>query len=253
MSLLANGCSFTEGYYLSDKKLSWPFCLGKMLDIDVCNLATGGGSNDRIFRTSIQHLYLNQNINFMIVGWTGVSRAECPLYNGSFLKITSRNENTLDDKSLRSNPPQDYIKNFVTDFYKWHYNEFVWIKNLLCHIITLQTICEQKRIKLKQFFAFDLTIAKLISDHQTLTELCEKSYEFFNLENLPFPKWEDRDCNVELIQNLINQIDQESWIGWPTTTMINSCKNFKFDPTGHPLEEGHQYWAEKIYDTLRQR
>ena len=250
MLLLANGCSFTEGYYLSDIKLSWPFCLGKMLDIDVCNLAQGGGSNDRIFRTSIQHLYLNQNIDFMIVGWTGLALSEIPLHNGSFLKIKLNGKNTLDDQSLQSNPPKNYIENFITNFYKWHYNEFVWVRNLLCHIITLQTICEQKRIKLKQFFAFDSTIAKLILDHHVLTELCEKSYEFFKLENLTFPKWEDRDRNIELIQNLIKQIDQESWISWPTT-MADSCKNFKFEPSGHPLEEGHQYWAEKIYDTLR--
>jgi hypothetical protein len=251
MSLLANGCSFTEGYYLSNKQLSWPSCLGKMLDVDVCNLAVGGGSNDRIFRTSIQHLHLNQNIDFMVVGWTGISRVEIPLHNGSFLKITLNSKNALEDQSLQSNPPENYIKNFIDNFYKWHYNEFVWVRNLLCHIITLQTICEQKRIKLKQFFAYDRTIEKLISDHHALTELCEKSYEFFKLENLPFPKWEDRDRNIESIQNLIKQIDQESWIGWPTMTMQDSCKNFKFDSSGHPLEEGHQYWAEKIHDTLR--
>jgi hypothetical protein len=249
MSLVANGCSFTEGYYLNDKTMAWPSLLGKMLNTDIHNLAVGAGSNDRIFRTSSQHLHLNQDIDFLVIGWTGIGRSEIPLHNGSYLKITPFGV-SAEDGALQSNPPDDYIKNFETKFYQWHYNKFVWVKSLLCNIITLQMLCEKKKIKLKQFFAFDTTVGALSGNQEYLNELCEDSYEFFKLENLPFPPFEARDRNIDLIQNLIKQIDHTNWIGWPNDTMRDSCKNFKSDPTGHPMEDGHQHWATIIYDSL---
>jgi hypothetical protein len=245
MSLVANGCSFTEGYDLGDKTMAWPSKLGKLLNLDVHNLAVGGGSNDRIFRTSIQHLHLTEDIEFLVIGWTGIARSEISLHNGSFLKIIPDGVG-LEDQSLQSNPPDRYLKDFETKFYQWHYNKFVWTKSLLCNIITLQMLCKKKKIKLKQFFAFE----PFAIDQNSLVKLCEDSYEFFKLENLPFPPFEARDHNVELIQNLIEQIDHDNWIGWPNTTMLDSCKKFKFDKTGHPMEDGHQYWATVIYDSL---
>ena len=179
MSLVANGCSFTEGYYLDDKTMAWPGRLGKLLNTDVYNLAVGAGSNDRIFRTSIQHLHLNKDIDFLVIGWTGVGRSESPLHNGSFLKITTFGV-SAEDGALQSNPPGGYLKDFETKFYQWHYNKFIFVKNLLCNIITLQMLCEKKKIKLKQFFAFE----PLIIDQKYLVDLCENSYEFFKLENL---------------------------------------------------------------------
>lgn len=252
MSLVANGCSFTEGYYLDDKTMSWPSCLGKMLNVNVHNLAVGGGSNDRIFRTSVEHLHLAQDTDLLIIGWTGIGRSEIPLHNGSYLKITSGGSAT-EDMALHSNPSEEYLKDFTTKFYLWHYNKFVWVKSLLCNIITLQMLCEKKKIKLKQFFAFDTTVGSLTVNQQHLVELCEDSYNFFKLENLPFPLIENRDQNIELIQNLIEQIDRSTWIGWPCTTMQDSCKNFEFDQNGHPMDHGHQHWATVIHDSLRQR
>ena len=253
MSLVTNGCSFTEGYNLDNKTLAWPSVLSKMLNTDVHNLATGAGSNDRIFRTSIQYLHLDQDIDFLVIGWTGLARSEIPLRNGSYVKITPSGS-SAEDESLRSNPSLEYLEDFGTKFYQWHYNKFVCVKNLLCNIITLQTVCEKKKIKLKQFFALE----PLIIDPTSLVELCDDSYEFFKLEHLPFTRESDfrvkvkaRDRNVELIQNLIKQIDTANWIGWPTTTMLDSCKNFKFDWSGHPLEDGHQHWAQVVYDSLR--
>ena len=245
MSLVANGCSFTQGYYLDDKTMTWPNVLGKMLNTTVSNLAIGGGSNDRIFRTSTQHLHLNQKIDFLVIGWTGIARSEIPLHNGSYLKITPFRL-SAENGSLQSNPSTEYLNDFGKNFYQWHYNKFVWTKNLLCNIITLQMLCDKEKIKLKQFFAFE----PLIVDPTYIAKLCDDSYEFFKLENLPFPPVDARDRNVELIQNLVKQIDTSTWIGWPNTTMQDSCKNFKSDQAGHPMEDGHQHWAQTVYDSL---
>ena len=35
MTILANGCSFTEGYNLADPQLAWPHQLGKILNQNV--------------------------------------------------------------------------------------------------------------------------------------------------------------------------------------------------------------------------
>ena len=51
--IVVNGCSYTQEYHLQEK-YRWSNLMG--CDI---NLAHGGGSNDRIFHTTIE--YINQN------------------------------------------------------------------------------------------------------------------------------------------------------------------------------------------------
>ena len=43
--IVANGCSFTEGYYLDNTESAWPDQLGKLINHSVVNLSQAGGSN----------------------------------------------------------------------------------------------------------------------------------------------------------------------------------------------------------------
>ena len=93
--IVANGCSFTQELYL-DKKDRWTTKIGA-----VENLAIGGGSNERIFYTTIE--YLNQHTpDTLIVGWTSMERFMLPANNGSRIVITpihSFDENLGGDES----------------------------------------------------------------------------------------------------------------------------------------------------------
>jgi len=78
--IVANGCSFTEEYYL-DRKDRWT----TKCNVNI-NLALGGGSNERIFFTTLE--YLNHNTpDVVIIGWTATQRFMLPSNNGSRIAI----------------------------------------------------------------------------------------------------------------------------------------------------------------------
>ena len=87
MILLTNGCSFTQGIYDNFEEYdAWPYQLGKLLGCDVVNLAKGGGSNARIFRTTIEYLLENQP-NYVAIAWTQTDRHELPYRDGDIIRI----------------------------------------------------------------------------------------------------------------------------------------------------------------------
>ena len=78
MLLMTNGCSFTQGIYDNFPECdAWPYQLGRLLGWDVFNLAKGGGSNARIFRTTMEYLLENQP-NYVAIAWTQTDRHELP-------------------------------------------------------------------------------------------------------------------------------------------------------------------------------
>ena len=90
MKLLANGCSFTYGHQtprdknnqiLPPMSIAWPAQLSDKFD-DVTNLSLGGGSNDRIVRTTIDFCESNDMSDYIvIIQWTSQYRKE--VYNKS--------------------------------------------------------------------------------------------------------------------------------------------------------------------------
>lgn len=83
--LVVNGCSYTRGAELERPEVeSWPARLGAALNLPVINLASDGGSNRRVVRTTIQEVgrltgegsYAPEEI-LVIVMWTALTRFEC--------------------------------------------------------------------------------------------------------------------------------------------------------------------------------
>jgi len=79
--LLTNGCSWTKGSGLADTSLNWSYWLGQHLNVsDLVNLSRGGGSNDRIFRTTwdwlSQHASNRTEKIIAVIQWTELSRYE---------------------------------------------------------------------------------------------------------------------------------------------------------------------------------
>lgn len=71
-----NGCSFTNGFELEDKfntRFSSLIC--KHFDIAEDNDAKVGGSNDRIWRTTMNHC-LTKKYDLVVIMWTGINRVE---------------------------------------------------------------------------------------------------------------------------------------------------------------------------------
>jgi len=77
MKLLANGCSFTYGSdMLKSTSQTWPTQLENNFS-EVHNIAMGGGSNDRIVRTTLDFCNNNDMNDYMaVIQWTSPFRKE---------------------------------------------------------------------------------------------------------------------------------------------------------------------------------
>jgi hypothetical protein len=82
--IVANGCSYTRGAELDDPAAeAWPAVLGARLRLPVVNLASDGGSNRRIVRSTVEQLdrlRAEHGVEFsemlVVLMWTGMARNE---------------------------------------------------------------------------------------------------------------------------------------------------------------------------------
>jgi len=225
--IVANGCSFTQELYL-DKKDRWTTKIGT-----VENLAMGGGSNERIFYTTIE--YLNQhNPDTIIIGWTSTERFMLPANNGSRIVITpihSFDENLGGDESD------------IAKFYYQHcHNEYSGLERTLNYIIHLQKVCELRKIKMLNFTSFlpPLTEKYLLEiSKQAFMSRTDKDIERMGIKH-----------NYNRLISLINCINKDLWIKEFWYSMAEHCKDFPMTKDGHPGVEGSNHWAQLIRDFL---
>jgi len=128
--LYANGCSWT-----CDGPKPWPSFLGEKLSVEVINDSKGGGSNDRIFRTTTNFLVENQDILnelIVVIGFTWPTRLEYLEYTEDgpkYKNVTWENEKALwpyylwNESTIDSNHPRDpyfkkLSKNIIINLHK---------------------------------------------------------------------------------------------------------------------------------------
>ncbi len=71
-----NGCSFTNGYELENKfEDRFSNLVANHYGFEEDNDAKVGGSNDRIWRTTMNHC-LSRNYDLVVIMWTGINRME---------------------------------------------------------------------------------------------------------------------------------------------------------------------------------
>ena len=89
--ILVNGDSWTGGRTYEKLSDTWPFQMAEKYQLSVENLAWGGVSNHRIFRTTIEYLYKCElPISHLIIGWSSFDRFEFPTTSGSYARITAK-------------------------------------------------------------------------------------------------------------------------------------------------------------------
>lgn len=245
MTVLANGCSFTEGYNLVDPQLAWPCQLGKILNQDVINLAVGGGSNDRIYRTTVE--YCNtQTPEYVVIGWTGLPRNELSHSSGTYLRMAPYCK-LADDCELLDDLTgihQFWIRNLQ--------NEYINFRNLLHYILHLQDYFKIKKICYKFFTALSPNyIYEFLCNSDYALDLAEKSFSWAkNTDKYKVPSKEDHVKYCDLKQ-LVDKIDLTNWV-MHNTTMNNYLidNHYKPDDTHHPTAPGHAHWAKTLSQFL---
>jgi hypothetical protein len=234
--IYCNGCSFTEAYTLNGQ--NWPSALGQLLDQPVVNHAAGGGSNDRIYRTTIE--YCNtQHPNYVVIGWTNLVRNELLHAKGTYIRLAPW---TLLSEECELTDDLTHIHKF------WGQemcNEYINFRNLVHYILHLQDYFKSKKISYKFFTAVGTPyIQEFLKESDLAFDLAKKSFywEYFN-HNIDFiPK--DSYTKYSELKDLVRRIDLTDWI-MPDTTMQRYLQdsNYKFDHTHHPDVDAHRHWA----------
>ena len=108
----------------------------------------------------------------------------------------------------------NFAKQLYTD---WHDNDgkhLEWIHQILI----LQNFFKQQKIK----------------------------YIFASVFDMP-----GKNQNNEQINKLTSYIDKANYIGYPNGNFLEWTRNTELGKGGHPLEQGHQLIAEKMYEYIR--
>ena len=221
--ILTNGCSFTQELHL-DPKDRWTTKIGATK-----NLALGGGSNERIFYTTIEYLNVHKP-DVLVIGWTDPDRFMLPNSNGSRVVVTP--VHTFDENG--GGECNEHSK----FYYKYCHNEFVNFKNTLQYMIHLQEYCKAKQIKLLYFKSFFTTI-----DDAYLTDLARNA--FMSHENKDIERM-GIQANTNDLKNLIAKLDVSIWIKELWYSMQGHCKDYPVHDLIHPGIEGSTFWADLV-------
>jgi len=217
---MTNGCSFTEGVYDNfNKSDSWPYQLQRKYDCDLDQLAKGGGSNARIFRTTIEYL-LDNDPDMVVIGWTQHERYELPYHDGDMIRI-------MHSMALPEREAFGDIVEMREFYYKNCYNNLTLLYQTVYYIRTVQRMLEDRDIHYLMFNALENDyLHQFEDDNHPITKQMQPPYMG------------------------IDKINNDKWLMWGSS-MEQYLETYpKADDYGHPDIEGHTVWTDLIYKDL---
>jgi len=206
--LIVNGCSFTYGQELEDPQNQ---CWGKLtadkLGIPFTNLAVSGAGNDRIYRTTTDHLYQSND--------------ERPLYIIAFSYSARREEYFEDIKDYRQVSIGYECATEIERFVLENYNSEIYAHRKLLHWVSTVNALKVNNIS---YLVTDY-MPEIPSDDDVVKIQHTKMYEavhndpnrlenFLNLTER-FPRMPQGHDGFEAQQFLANYIYEEIIKRWP--------------------------------------
>lgn len=212
------GDSFTYGEELPNREVdAYPYVLGRMLNDNVTNLGRPAAGNYRIVKRAMD-VVLNEKPNLIVIGWSDPARQEFADVSNTDRPDLVRIGDLWAGRNYRNmQSANDFRINlikYMTTYDAPGYYYAKWLRQ----IILLQTFCRANDIKYVMFSA------------------C-------NAEdwNRTYMSQEDR---------LAKHVDATTYVGWPLSGSTEWCFKTPHGPGGHPLEQGHQIIANKIYEHI---
>lgn len=247
MKLLANGCSFTYGHQtprdknnqiLPPMSIAWPAQLNDKFD-DVTNLSLGGGSNDRIVRTTIDFCESNDMSDYIvIIQWTSQYRKE--VYNKSINDYVGLTTYIDYPNQILNNVPKSSLT-MICDLEVKNNDKFVdaatqemlylWSTtdykiHLLKNILTLQNYFLKHNIKF--YFTTMSPEEHVISN---------KFLDFYNPQK------------TQLESMLLQCVDKDKWSGISFAGFMDGDLDLIVSHDDHhPNEKGHKLLAQFLYE-----
>ena len=252
-TLYTNGCSWTYGEELGDQNdpneqsykfyNTWPWHVAQQYNIpQLINDARGGGSNDRIFRRTVEFIR-NTKIKYselaIIIAWTSAERTEWGVPTlegyvagqGSEINWSERQyysfhigSDPLEWFQTKKNDVQQRAIEVIHKNYTLLRSPEVDQHHQAELMFSLQQICKSKGIKLQQFLA--LTSPELMPDAVEYDRKMADGIEYHT------PAWIDNGGVLELH-------DRDENGKW-----INKARH------NHPNENGHKLIANFIVSKI---
>jgi hypothetical protein len=210
--LLTVGDSFTYGEELSDQTLAWPQLLANRLNYSLTNLGQPSASNDKILRKTVDHLIREPGIDLVVVAWSNIGRSEYADEFGYYDVWPGYQGNLFKaDGSTWRNELVDYVS-------RYHDSEAIHLK-FIQQVLLLQSYLKSRNI----------------------------NYIMLNIVQNEYYKKKNFDGQLQYYA----QVDQEYFLGFNESGMMEWTHGSPKGPNGHFLEEGHQQVAEKINEHIR--
>jgi hypothetical protein len=236
--LYTNGDSYTFGDELLKPRINaWPYELGHKLKCDkVVNHGASGGSNQRIFRTTIEWLlkYINDGGStedlIVVIGWTNPDRVEfrCDV---DFKKILNDDSDKYDDENLK----------FSTDTHK--------VYTSIIPNISKNRFGEIHELYIKYLYDREQCLDTTASYMYHIQEFLKTH----NIKYLFFMSFNDFTHEMNSYDILLwNFIDKEQFIDDYTMDKYVINNKVKLGNKYHPLEEGHRKWTKILLEKINE-
>ena len=225
--ILVNGCSFSQEKYLPIED-RWSTHIG-------CNtnLAHGGGSNDRIFNSTIEYLNTNST-DCLIIGWTEPSRTMLTTREGTNVVVNAGAG--FDEATEQS---REDMQKF---YYLKMYNPYTSLIRTLNYMLHLQEYCKLRQIKLLYWNAM---LPKL--EQEDIKEIC--SHAHMDIKDRGHRE-SGIQSHTDRVTDLLSRLDREIWIKEFWYGIGKHCGHLPKLEDGHPGPEASKLWAELIKEHL---
>lgn len=213
--LVVAGCSFTEGFGLSNPlKQSWPVLLANELGLECVNLGQKGAGNEYIINTMIEYTLTDDfQINpdelkncFFIIAFTEYSRMDFAYSNNKNITV-------------HLTPNSRIWPELCNTIYSQFYNDRYYFKKFLLQVLKIQSYFQLNRLQY-------MMVNSIID-----TELVK--------------------IRNKTAENIYQKIDKNKFKNFEKINFPAIIKDGKF-ADGHPNEIGHQRIADTLYEWLKE-
>ncbi len=208
------GDSFTYGEELADRDQAWPSVLGKKLDQPVTNWGKPATGNYRMVKRAMDAVFAGASM--IVIGWSDPARQEF----ADDLGITDLWAGRDYSRIQTCNDHRINLIKYMTAYDVPGYYYAKWLRQ----IILTQTFCQANQIPCVMFSACNA--------------------ESWNIDYMK--KQQDH-------VHLTKHIRTDTYLGWPYSGSTEWTFGTPHGPGGHPLEQGHEIIAEKIYEHISSR
>ena len=239
--LYFNGCSFVQGSELQDR-FEGVFCnlIANHFKVDWFRNSKVGGSNDRIWRVTMEDIISGHRPKLVIIGWSGPNRLEYLTAarvwrQAGFLsfRYDRRSLKIADDVEVFDHPdmtvPQyNGLKNYIKFVRSVEYN----LVDTLNRMISLRHFLNSKGIPHLFYWMSKGQVNPVIK------QLDKERLEGANI--MWSPQWRMKEKHY---YKEIPELYDDGWYEWTKGKV-------PYGKGDHPLEEGHQLIADRIIEDI---